>query len=144
MEKKEKKIIPNLPPMSFFHESKKLVCTLKNSPMLSTAESNQQKEVLNKRKKYLEKKSRTISKKIVLVDNKIDNDYEHINQKINNKNINTFDGNNCFNCCKKNNIIGKKYLKNLSKFLGIISHKKHKIVKHYLVKKLKKKKLNNK
>lgn len=147
MEKKEKKIIPNLPPMSFFHESKKLVCILKNSPMLSTAESNQDKEVLNKKKKFLEKKSRTISKKIILVDNNIngiDNDCEHINQKINNKNINTFDGNNCFNCCKKNNIIGKKYLKNLSKFLGVISHKKRKIVKHCLVKKLKKKKLNNK
>jgi hypothetical protein len=148
VEKKEKKIIPNAPPMSFFHESKKLVCILKNSPMLSTAESNPEEEVLNKKKKFLEKKSRTISKKIVLIDNNIngiDNDYELKNQKINNKNIKTFDDNNCFNCCKKNNnIIGKKYLKNLSKFLGVVPHKKHKIIKHCLVKKLKKKKLNKK
>ena len=40
--------------------------------------------------------------------------------------------------------IGKKYLKNLSKYLGIIPHRKHKNVKHCLVKKLKKKKLNKK
>jgi hypothetical protein len=147
MEKQEKKIIPNLPPMSFFHESKKSVYILKNSPMLSTAESILEQKVLNNKKEFSEKKCRAISEKIVLLNNNlngIDNDYEHINQNINNKNIKTFDGNNCFNCCKKNNLIGKKYLKNLSKYLGVIPHKKHKIVKHCLVKKLKKKKLNNK
>ncbi len=147
MEKQEKKIIPNLPPMSFYHESKKSVYVLKNSPMLSTAESIPKKNIFNKKNKFLEKKCRTISEKIVLVNNnfnEIDNDYEHINKNINNKNIKTFDGNNCFNCCKKNNLIGKKYLRNLSKYLGVISHRKHKIVKHILVKKLKKKKLNKK
>jgi hypothetical protein len=147
MEKQEKKIIPNLPPVSFFHESKKLVYIFKNSPMLSTAESIPEQKVLNKKEKFLEKKSRTISEKIILINNNlngIDNDYEHINQNINNKNIKTFDGNNCFNCCKKNNLIGKKYLNNLSKYLGVIPHKKHKIVKHCLVKKSKKKKLNKK
>lgn len=147
MEKQEKKIIPNLPPMSFYHESKKSVYVLKNSPMLSTAESIPKKNIFNKKNKFLEKKCRTISEKIVLVNNnfnEIDNDYEHINKNINNKNIKTFDGNNCFNCCKKNNLIDKKYLRNLSKYLGVISHRKHKIVKHILVKKLKKKKLNKK
>jgi len=147
MEKQEKKIIPNLPPMSFYHESKKSVYVLKNSPMLSTAESIPKKNIFNKKNKFLEKKCRTISEKIVLVNNNFnetDNDYEHINKNINNKNIKTFDGNNCFNCCKKNNLIGKKYLRNLSKYLGVISHRKHKIVKHILVKKLKKKKLNKK
>ena len=150
MEKQEKKIIPNLPPMSFFHESKKSVYILKNSPMLSTAESIPEQKVLNKREQFLEKKYRTKSEKIVLITNNlngIDNDYEHIDQNINIKNIKTFDGNNCFNCfncCKKNNLIGKKYLKNLSKYLGVIPHKKHKIVKHCLVKRFKKKKLNKK
>ena len=147
MEKQEKIIIPNVPPMSFFHESKKSVYILKNSPMLSTAESIPEQKVLNKREQFLEKKCRTKSEKIVLINNNlngIDNDYEHINQNINNKNIKTFDGNNCFNCCKKNNLIGKKYLKNLSKYLGAMPHKKHKIVKNCLVKKLKKKKLNKK
>ena len=147
MEKQEKIIIPNVPPMSFFHESKKSVYILKNSPMLSTAESIPEQKVLNKKEKFLEKKCRTKSEKIVLINNNlngIDNDYEHINQNINNKNIKTFDGNNCLNCCKKNNLIGKKYLKNLSKYLGAMPHKKHKIVKNCLVKKLKKKKLNKK
>ena len=147
MEKQEKKIIPNLPPMSFFHESKKSVCVLKNSSMLSTAESIPEEKVLNKKEKFFEKKCRTTSEKFVLFNNNLngfDNDNEHINQNINIKNINTFDGNNCFNCCKKNNLIGKKYLKNLSKYLGIIPHRKHKNVKHCLVKKLKKKKLSKK
>lgn len=145
MEKQEKRVIPNLPTMSFFHESKKSLGILKNSPMLSTAESIPEKKVLDKKKKFLEKKSRTISKKIGLDKNLngIDNNSEHINQNDKNKNIKTFDGNNCFNCCKKNNIIGKKYLKNLSKYLGVITHKKHKIAKHCLVKKLKKKKFSN-
>ena len=54
--------------------------------------------------------------------------YENVN-----KNINTFNGNLSYDY-KKHNTIGKKYLKQLSKFLGVIIHKKKRIDKKSLTK----------
>ena len=54
--------------------------------------------------------------------------YENVN-----KNINTFNGNLSYDY-KKHNTIGKKYLKQLSKFLGVIIHKKKRIDKKALTK----------
>ena len=120
VEKQEKKIIPNLSSMSF-HVSEKSLCTYKDSPLLSTAETIQKKETKND---FFNKKSKT--KNIYLMENQLNKlifDYEKLN-KISNKSLQTYAfSNNYFN---KTHILGKKYLRDLSKYLGIISHKKKK------------------
>lgn len=125
VEKQEKKIIPNLSSMSF-HMSEKSLCTYKDSPLLSTAETIQTKETIkNDKNEFFNKKSKT--KNIYLMENRVNKlifDYEKLN-KISNKSLQTYYAfsNNYFN---KTNILGKKYLRDLSKYLGIIPHKKKK------------------
>ena len=131
LENNKNKIIPNLSSESFFHISEKSLCSYKFSSPLSTAESiNQNKKNKNN---FLNEKSKTITKNIFILENnknKFPIDYENINK---NKNIKTFNGNLIVDC-KKNKINGKKYLINLSKYLGLINHNKKKAKKNSSIK----------
>lgn len=132
VEKREKKIIPNLSSSISFHISENSLCIFKNSPLLSTAESIPKKNVgvQKNHNDFFNKKSKTKKEQMYIFGNNICN--YHINSKNvnkkNNNSIKTFNTN-LFFYSKKNNTIGKKYLRNLSKYLGVISHKKKKIIK---------------
>lgn len=149
VENQENKIIPNLQKISFYKGSEKSVLIFKNSSDLSTEESIKRKKniyeknLCNDKNIFLFRKSKTKSEKKLNFENNLKKNQEGIYlenvNKNGNKNIKTFNGN-LFSIFKKRNIIGKKYLKNLSKYLGVKSHKKHKILKNILIKKLKKKK----
>lgn len=149
VENQENKIIPNLQKISFYRGSEKSVLIFKNSSDLSTEESIKRKKniyeknLCNDKNIFLFRKSKTKSEKKLNFENNLKKNQEGIYlenvNKNGNKNIKTFNGN-LFYIFKKRNIIGKKYLKNLSKYLGVKSHKKHKILKNILIKKYKKKK----
>ena len=141
-ENKEKKVIPNLSSISFYHISEKSLCTFKYLSNLSTVESITKKNIENDKKKndyfFFNKKSKTKTEKIEKMflfkkNNNFPIDYENIN-KHRNKNIKSINGNLTYDY-KKNHTIGKKYLKNLSKYLGAILHKKKKSVKQSFIKK---------
>lgn len=132
VEKREKKIIPNISSSISFHIAENSFCIFKNSPLLSTAESNPKKNInIQKNQNYFfNKKSKTKNEQMYIFGNNICNyqiAIKNVNKKSNNS-INTFNTN-LFFYSKKNNTIGKKYLKNLCKYLGVISHKKKKIIK---------------
>ena len=147
-ENKEKKIIPNLSSISFYHTSEKSLCTFKNISDLSTTNEstesikNNNNEIDKKNNDnyfyFFNKKSKTKTEKIEKMflfkkNNNFPIDYENIN-KHRNKNIKSINGNLTYDY-KKNHTIGKKYLKNLSKYLGAILHKKKKSVKQSFIKK---------
>lgn len=125
VEKQEKKIIPNIASMSY-HVSEKSLCTFKDSPLLSTAETIPKKTKIKINKNnFFNKKSKT--KNINFIENRVNKlifDYEKLN-KVSNKTLKTFNAIS-INYPKKSHILGKKYLKKLSKYLGIISDKKKK------------------
>ena len=141
-ENKEKKVISHLSSISFYHISEKSLCTFKYLSNLSTVESITKKNIENDKKKndyfFFNKKSKTKTEKIEKMflfkkNNNFPIDYENIN-KHRNKNIKSINGNLTYDY-KKNHTIGKKYLKNLSKYLGGILHKKKKSVKQSFIKK---------
>ena len=141
-ENKEKKVIPHLSSISFYQISEKSLCTFKYLSNLSTVQSMPKKNIENHKKKndnfFFNKKSKTKTEKIEKMflfkkNNNFPIDYENIN-KHRNKNIKSINGNLTYDY-KKNHTIGKKYLKNLSKYLGAILHKKKKSVKQSFIKK---------
>jgi hypothetical protein len=117
VEKQEKKIIPNLSSMSF-HVSEKSLCTYKDSPLLSTAETIQKKETIkNDKNEFFNKKAKT--KNINLMENRVNKflfDYEKLN-KISNKSLQTY---NAFS----NNYFNKKNIFNLLLYLNRINYHK--------------------
>lgn len=134
LENKENKLVSNISSMSFFHTSEKSLCIF---PSLSTADKSTTKKKNDIKKKgdnnikFLKQKSKTETEKLFLFNigkNRFPIYYENVN-----KNINTFNGNLSYDY-KKHNTIGKKYLKQLSKFLGVIIHKKKRIDKKSLTK----------
>ena len=134
-ENKEKLIVPNLLSKSSLHISEKSLCTFKSISTLSTEESYNEKNI-NKENLFFNKKSKTkYNNKFIL-----ENNFLIDENAIKNNNIKTFD-NQLFKNCKKHNIIGKKYLQNLVRYLGIIPKKK-KIIKVSINKKNKKKKIH--
>ena len=141
-ENKEKKVISHLSSISFYHISEKSLCTFKYLSNLSTVESITKKNIENDKKKndyfFFNKKSKTKTEKIEKMflfkkNNNFPIDYENIN-KHRNKNIKSINGNLIYDY-KKNHTIGKKYLKNLNKYLEEILHKKKKSVKQSFIKK---------
>ena len=143
LENKEKKIIPHLSSISFFHSSEKVLCKYNNLSDLSTVESTTQKAVENiennnNEKYFLNKKSKTKTenKEKMFFFEKYDNKFIFNNENVNenkNENNKTVNGNLTYDN-KKHNAVGKKYLHNLSKYLGVI-HKKKKMGKKSLIKK---------
>ena len=148
---KEKLIISNLFSISFIHISEKSFCTFKSSSILSTGESipknnilKDDKQIINI-KNFLYKKSKTKTDKTIFFENNLNKfqiDYKNVN-KIKNKTINIFNDSLSINCIN-NNTIGKKYLRNLAKYLGVIPHRKKKKVEFSTIKKNIKKKKSHK
>ena len=139
VEKQEKKIIPNIASISY-HVSEKSLCTFKDSPLLSTAETIPKKTKNKNKNNFFNKKSKT--KNINFIENRVNKllfHYEKLN-KVSNKTLKTFNAIS-INYPKKSHILGKKYLRKLSKYLGIIPDKKKKalILEHakYNIKKKK-------
>lgn len=138
LDKNEKKVIPNLSKISFYHSSEKSLCSFKEITTVSTDTSFTKNNIANEKQKnkdyyFLNKKSKTKTELLFLFENdKYPIDYENV-KKNTNRNIQTFNGNLMYDY-KRNNTIGKKYLRNLSKFLGVISHKKKKITKKSFIK----------
>jgi len=150
-ENKEKKVISHLSSISFYHISEKSLCTFKYLSNLSTVESITKKNIENDKKKndyfFFNKKSKTKTEKLEKMflfkkNNNFPIDYENIN-KLDHKNIKTFNGNLIYDY-KKNITIGKKYLRNLSKYLGVLLYKKKKCDKKTLIKRYIKKYISRK
>ena len=140
LENKQKVIIPNLFSISSCYISEKSKCVFKSSSLLSTVETIQNDNYIkgkqnNNINNFLSKKSKSISEiKLFFENNNNQFPIEDVN-----KNIKTFNEI-LFTECIKNKTIGKKYLRNLSKYLGLISHNKKKIVKNISIKRHTKKK----
>lgn len=146
---REKLVFPNLFSISYVHISEKSLCTFKSSSNLSTAESISKNNILdnqnNNINNFLNKKSKTKTDKINFLENNLNKfqiDYKNVNKNTN-KTINTFHDS-LYSNFINNNTIGKKYLRNLSKYLGVIPHKKRKKVKFSTIKKNIKKKKSHK
>ena len=125
--------------MSFYHTSEKSLCIF---PTLSTEETITKKVNENEKKDnnnniFLNKKSKTKSDKMIIFENNKNNFPIYYENDVY-KNIKSFNGNLSYDC-KKHNTIGKKYLKQLSIFLGVIIHKKKRIDKRPLTKRHSKK-----
>lgn len=150
LNKKDKKVFPNLSKTSSYCSSEKSLCIYKDISTISTDESFTKKEIGNEKKinndiTFFNKKSKTKNEKGFLFENNknvFPINYDNVNKK-NNKTFKSFNDNLIDNY-KRNNTFGKRYLRNLSKYLGVIRHKKKKINQKSFNKKYTKKYKNRK